>query len=130
MTAQDIRQEMIDLQLKLNATRQKFIASLPEATKAQVANVVKAIKSDKLTVSDTGLNTEFKITNKTSLKIIAAAKTARLNSLNTKTGKAKVLKSLQGAKKITSFHIGKPRKGKGKGKDGLAPTPIKATWEV
>ena len=64
MTAKEIRQEMIDLQLKLNATRQKFIASLPEGTKAQVANAVKAIKSDKLTVGDTGLNTGFKITNK------------------------------------------------------------------
>ena len=121
---------MIELQLKLNATRQKFIASLPEATKAQVANVEKAIKSDTLKVSDNGLNKEFKITDKTSLKIIAAAKTARLNSLNTKTGKAKVLKSLQGAKRITFFEIGKPRKGKVKGKDGLAPTPVKASWVV
>ena len=124
MTAKQIKDQMLQLQADLNAARQKFIAALPEATAAQVSKVVKAIGSDTQTTSDVGFNKEFKITSEDSVKKVKAAATRRLNSLNTKNGKAKVSASLMSAKKITHFRIGKPSK-KNKGS-----TPVAASWEV
>ena len=124
MTAKQIKDQMLQLQADLNAARQKFIAALPEATAAQVSKIVKAIGSDTQTTSDVGFNKEFKITSEDSVKKVKAAATRRLNSLNTKNGKAKVSASLMSAKKITHFRIGKPSK-KNKGS-----TLVSASWEV
>lgn len=115
---------MLKLQADLNAARQRFVAALPEANQTQVKAVVAAIKSDKKTANDVGLNKEFKITSEASLKLVKAAAKARLTSLNTATKKASIVKSLQSAKRITNFHVGKPSK-KNKGN-----TPVSASWEV
>lgn len=109
------------LRKSLKNAREKYIATLPEASDAQIADITDkllAYNSDAMS----GVNTKFRLTDvqigELELVLIDVE-----SSLNTKDGREMVEGSLRKATRIKSFKIGKLIK-----KSNMIP--VSATWEV
>jgi uncharacterized membrane protein len=109
------------LRKSLKNAREKFIAMLPEASDAQIADITDkllAYNSDAMS----GVNTKFRLTDVQigELELVLIDVEA---SLNTDDGRSMVEGSLRKATRIKSFKIGKLIK-----KSNMIP--VSATWEV
>ena len=109
------------LRKSLKNAREKYIATLPEASDAQIADITDkllAYNSDAMS----GVNTKFRLTDvqigELELVLIDVE-----SSLNTKDGREMVEGSLRKATRIKTFKIGKLIK-----KSNMIP--VSATWEV
>ena len=108
VTAQEKAQEASE-------AKRKAIASLKEATPAQLKTVTAAIGTDKPKKTNKNVSGGFKVTSKANLKTVKAAKTRRENSLNTDKGKSRVVEMVKASPRIKSLVLTEKKNGKNKG---------------
>jgi len=100
------KQSKLDAAKASRLANEAFIASLPQATEAQLRKLVSALKSDSVTASSVGFNVTFKVTTKNGLKRIANAKTARVNAINKAPKKTEIKNAVNSdSAKFESFKV-------------------------
>ena len=102
---------------KANDVLKRAIATLPEANAKQVTSVTPKANAagDKVKPSKLNKQDGFKITDENSKKKVKAGKIRRENSLNTASGKKRVVGCVQNSKRIKTLVVTGVTKGKNKG---------------